>query len=102
MHALSIPTWIVHVSSVMEWIIAIWLVWRYGELTGQKKWWGLSLAMFPALVGAMCAVTWHFFDNAEALDWLVVMQAGMTLLGNITLCTAAWWIWRTSKSSPSS
>jgi len=50
----------------------------------------------------MCAVTWHLFDNAQALDWLVVIQAGMTLLGNITLCIAAWWIWRTAESSPSS
>ncbi|MFM8309843.1 MAG: DUF2499 domain-containing protein, partial [Microcystis aeruginosa] len=24
MNALSIPTWIVHVSSVVEWIAAIW------------------------------------------------------------------------------
>lgn len=102
MNALSIPTWIVHVSSVIEWILAIWLVWRYGELTGEKKWWGLSLAMFPALISAMCAVTWHFFDNAETLDWLVVLQAGMTLLGNIALCAAAWWIWRTAQSSTSS
>ncbi|MCC3445573.1 MAG: DUF2499 domain-containing protein, partial [Microcoleus sp. PH2017_03_ELD_O_A] len=27
MHALSIPTWIIHVSSVVEWIAAIWLIW---------------------------------------------------------------------------
>ncbi len=102
MNALSIPTWMVHVSSIIEWIVAIWLVWRYGELTGEKKWWGLAVAMFPALIGAMCAVTWHFFDNAEALKWLVVVQASMTLLGNLALCVAAWWIWKTAESSPSS
>lgn len=102
MHALSIPTWIVHISSVIEWMLAIWLVWRYGEITGEKQWWGLSLAMLPALVGAMCAVTWHFFDNASTLDWLVILQATMTLVGNITLCVAAWWIWRKSRSISSS
>ena len=32
MHALSIPTWIIHVSSVIEWIAAIWLIWIYGEV----------------------------------------------------------------------
>ena len=33
MHALSIPIWIIHVSSVIEWIAAIALVWKYGEVT---------------------------------------------------------------------
>jgi len=33
MNALSIPTWIIHVSSVIEWSAAIALVWKYGEVT---------------------------------------------------------------------
>ncbi len=96
MHALSIPTWIVHISSVIEWIAAIWLIWRYGELTSDRTWWALSLGMLPALVSAMCACTWHFFDNPESLEWLVTMQAAMTVLGNSTMCLAAWIIWRAS------
>lgn len=94
MHALSIPTWMVHVSSVIEWIAAMWLIWQYGEITGDRVWFGLSLAMFPALVSAMCACTWHFFDNTLALEWLVTLQASMTVIGNCTLCLAAWWIWQ--------
>ncbi|MGL6338175.1 MAG: DUF2499 domain-containing protein, partial [Waterburya sp.] len=35
MHALSIPTWVVHVSSVLEWIAAIYYIWQYGEVTGD-------------------------------------------------------------------
>lgn len=99
MHALSIPTWIIHISSVIEWIVAIWLIWEYGEITGNRTWWVLSLGMLPALVSAMCACTWHFFDNAEGFEWLVILQASMTLLGNFTLWVAAWLIWRTSKST---
>ncbi|MGI0484790.1 DUF2499 domain-containing protein [Pantanalinema rosaneae CENA516] len=94
MNALSIPTWIIHVSSVLEWVAAIWLIWIYGELTQNRVWWGLALAMLPALVSAMCACTWHFFDNADSLRWLVTTQATMTLVGNVTLCLAGWWIWR--------
>jgi chromate transport protein ChrA len=94
MHALSIPTWIIHVSSVVEWIAAIWLIWTYSEVTGNKYWQGLSWAMLPALLSAMCACTWHFFDNAKSLEWLVIVQASMTVVGNCTLCAAAWWIWR--------
>ncbi len=98
MHALSIPTWIIHISSVIEWIAAIWLIWNYGELTGNRAWWALSFAMLPALVSAMCACTWHYFDNAESLEWLVTLQATMTLVGNFTLWAAAVWIWRSTNS----
>ena len=97
MNALSIPTWIIHISSVIEWIAAIWFVWRYGEVTGDRAWWGLSIAMLPALVSAMCACTWHFFDNAPTLAWLVTMQAALTVVGNTTVCVAAWWIWQRSR-----
>ncbi|MEO0769009.1 MAG: DUF2499 domain-containing protein [Cyanobacteria bacterium J06649_4] len=98
MHALSIPTWIVHVSSVVEWIAAIWLIWQYAAISGYPAWRTMSFAMLPALVSAMCACTWHFFDNAVALNWLVTTQAAMTVVGNCTVCASAWWIWRQSLS----
>lgn len=94
MHALSIPTWMVHVSSVIEWIAAIWLIWRYGNITGDRVWYGFSWAMFPALLSAMCACTWHFFDNPPSLNWLVTLQASLTVIGNCTLCWAAWRLWQ--------
>ncbi|MCT0253679.1 MULTISPECIES: DUF2499 domain-containing protein [unclassified Synechocystis] len=96
MNALSIPTWMVHVSSVIEWMVAIALVSRYATREGYGHWRILSWAMVPALVSAMCACTWHFFDNASQLNWLVTIQALTTVLGNITLCLAAWWIYRQS------
>lgn len=97
MHALSIPTWIIHISSVIEWIVAIQFIWTYGEVTGNRAWRGLSLGMLPALVSAMCACTWHFFDNAPSLEWLVTLQASMTVVGNSTLMLAAWVLWRQNK-----
>ncbi len=100
MHALSIPTWIIHISSVIEWVSAIWLIWMYGEETKNRSWFALSFAMLPALISAMCACTWHFFDNATSLEWLVTLQAAMTLAGNCTLLAAGWWIWRVSKLKP--
>ncbi|MEA5471015.1 DUF2499 domain-containing protein [Spirulina sp. 06S082] len=98
MHSLSIPTWIVHVSSVIEWIVAIWLIWRYGEIQGDRAWKWFALAMLPAFVSAMCACTWHFFENLASLEWLVTLQAATTVLGNSTLCLAAWGLWRSSRS----
>lgn len=102
MHALSIPTWIVHVSSVLEWAAAIYYIWQYGEATGDRSWHNLSFAMLPALVSAMCACTWHFFDNSSSLEWLVILQASMTVVGNVTVCIAAWGIWKSSHSQSDS
>ncbi len=99
MHALSIPTWMIHISSVIEWVAAIWLIWQYAEITENLTWRWLSLGMLPALVSAMCACTWHFFDNAPALEWLVYIQALMTVVGNLTLCGAAWLIWRSTRAA---
>ncbi len=95
MHVLSIPTWIIHVSSVIEWTAAIWLIWVYADLSGNGAWRLLALAMLPALISAMCACTWHFFDNTPTLEWLVTLQASTTVLGNITLLLAAWVLWKT-------
>ncbi|WP_017315121.1 DUF2499 domain-containing protein [Mastigocladopsis repens] len=102
MHALSIPTWIIHISSVIEWIAAIWLIWKYGEVTANHAWWALSFAMLPALVSAMCACTWHYFDNPESLEWMVTLQAAMTLVGNFTLWAAAVLIWRSTNAKTAS
>ncbi|NJN76193.1 MAG: DUF2499 domain-containing protein, partial [Synechococcaceae cyanobacterium RL_1_2] len=81
------------VSSVAEWIIAIILIFNYGELTQNKYWQWLSWAMLPSLISAMCACTWHFFDNPPELEWLVFIQALTTVLGNCTLCYAGYKIW---------
>ncbi len=95
MNALSIPTWMIHVSSVIEWIAAIALVWQYGEVTRDQSWRVLAWGMLPALVSAMAACTWHFFDNPMDLNWLVTLQAAMTVLGNCTLCLGGYWLWKT-------
>ena len=36
-NALSFPTWVIHISSVIEWAIAMSLVWKYAEVTGTTK-----------------------------------------------------------------
>ncbi|KAL3738050.1 hypothetical protein ACJRO7_019559 [Eucalyptus globulus] len=96
-NALSLPTWVVHVSSVVEWITAMALVWQYGEVSGYESWKGLSWGMVPLLGGAFCACTWHFFYNSESLEVLVALQAALTVIGNATMCFAAFRIYRASE-----
>ncbi|XVE57777.1 hypothetical protein DITRI_Ditri04bG0116900 [Diplodiscus trichospermus] len=95
-NALSLPTWAIHVSSVIEWITAMALVWQYGEKSGFESWKGLSWGMVPLLGGAFCACTWHFFYNSESLEVLVALQAALTVIGNATMCFAAYRICKLS------
>jgi hypothetical protein len=90
MHALSLPTWWIHIASVIEWVLAMLAIQRWGRQRSEHDWHWLALAMLPALVSAMAACTWHLFDNAAALKGLVVLQAGTTLIGNGCMALAAW------------
>ncbi|KNA12270.1 hypothetical protein SOVF_127420 [Spinacia oleracea] len=101
-NALSLPTWAIHVSSVVEWVIAMALVWQYGDKPGNESWKGLSWGMIPLLGGAMCACTWHFFYNAESLELLVALQAALTVSGNATICIAAYRIYKSQSRSENS
>ncbi|KAI8556169.1 hypothetical protein RHMOL_Rhmol05G0230900 [Rhododendron molle] len=75
-NALSLPTWAIHVSSVVEWITAMALVWQYGDKSGNESWKGLSWGMI-----------------------LVALQAALTVIGNATMCIAAFRIYKSSEGS---
>jgi len=90
MHVLSLGTWWIHVASVLEWILAIVLLRRLAQLQRQPSLIWLAMAMTPALISAMAACTWHWYDNAEQLRSLVVLQAGLTLIGNACMAVATW------------
>ena len=83
MHALSLPTWWIHVASVFGWVLAMLAIQQLGLLRRERGWHWLALAMLPALVSAMCACTWHLFDNPQALPGLVVLQAVHTPVVNL-------------------
>jgi len=90
MHALSAGTWWIHLTSVLEWLLAILAVQQVGRLRGEGGWRWLAAAMLPALGSAMAACTWHLYDNPDSLRGLVVLQAALTTIGNGVLALAAW------------
>lgn len=92
-NALSLPTWAVHTSSVFEWGLGMRLMWKYGEISGNPRWKGMAWGMLPCLGSAMCACTWHFFYNATELEFLVALQAVLTIIGNTTCWIAAYRIY---------
>jgi len=89
LHELSFGTWLIHISSVIEWIFAILVINKISSYKKYKLFFWLSLAMFPNLIGAMCAITWHIYDNKEYLYGLVSLQGIFTFIGNSTLALAA-------------
>ena len=89
MHELSFGTWLIHISSVIEWIFAILVINKISTYKKYNLFFWLSLAMAPNLIGAMCAITWHIYDNQENLYGLVSLQGIFTFIGNSTLALTA-------------
>ena len=89
MHELSFGTWLIHISSVIEWIYVIFIINKISFYEKYSLFFWLSLGMVPNLIGAMCAITWHIYDNQEALYGLVTLQGIFTFIGNTTLALAA-------------
>ena len=97
MHALSFGTWLIHISSVIEWIYAIFIINKISNFKNLDIFYWFSLAMIPNLIGAMCAITWHIYDNQLALYGLVTLQGIFTFVGNSTLAIATITIYKRSK-----
>lgn len=97
LNALSFPTWIIHISSLFEWLAAMGLVWQFANVSGNQRWKGLVWGMLPLHTSGLCACTYHLFYNAPALNALVAIQAGLTCFGNATMALATY---RIAKSLP--
>ena len=93
-NALSIPTWAVHTSSVIEYLVAMGLVWNYAEATDNPRWKGLTWGMLPLHSSGITACVYHLFYNSPSLNALVALQASLTVIGNTTCAAAAFRIWR--------
>ena len=98
MHELSFTTWLIHISSVIEWIYAIFIINKISNYQNYNSLFWLCLAMIPNLIGGMCAITWHIYDNQETLYGLVTLQGIFTLIGNSTLALATIYIYKVTNT----
>ena len=98
MHELSFGTWLIHISSVIEWIITIFVIYKISTYKKYNLFFWLSLAMVPNLIGAMSAITWHIYDNQDALYGLVTLQGIFTFIGNSTLALSSFTIFRINET----
>jgi len=98
LHELSFGTWLIHISSVIEWIFTIFVIYKISKYKKYNLFFWLSLAMVANLIGAMCAITWHIYDNQDALYGLVTLQGIFTFIGNSTLALASFTIFKNKET----
>ena len=82
----------------MEWIFAILVLNKISAYKKYNLFYWLSLAMIPNLIGAMCAITWHIYDNQDELYGLVTLQGIFTFIGNSTLALASFTIFKNKET----
>ena len=75
--------------SIIPYAIFLFYLYKISTYKKYNLFFWLSLAMVPNLIGAMCAITWHIYDNHDALYGLVTLQGIFTFIGNSTLALAA-------------
>jgi len=87
-NALTIACWIIHVTSLVEFLVAMGFCWRWADLSGNPKWKGLTWGLIPLHTSGITACTYHLFYNSIAV--LVPLQAALTFVGNVTAMVAAY------------
>lgn len=87
-NALSIACWIIHISSLVEFLVAMGFAWRWADVVGNPKWKGLTWGLLPLHSSGITACTYHLFYNHIPI--LVSLQAVLTCVGNTTAAYAAW------------
>jgi Protein of unknown function (DUF3593)/Protein of unknown function (DUF2499) len=99
-NALTVATWIVHVSSLVEFLVAMGFCWRWADAVRNPTWKGLTWGLLPLHSSGITACTYHLFYNRIAL--LVPLQALLTCVGNATAAYAAYRVARSNGWSPPS
>jgi hypothetical protein len=80
---LSIPTWIIHISSMIEWGLAVLLLYRYGNLIRRDDIKRFALLMLPHWAGGWCVIAFHL-TNDEIHFWLEASKV-VNFVGSVCL-----------------
>ncbi len=83
---LSIPTWIIHFGSVIEWMSAMTLFYFVGRRLHNVWLQRMPLAMIPYLLSGFCALIYHM--SYDTWNWINEWQSYLTFLGSC--CFALW------------
>lgn len=84
---LSVPTWFIHISSMVEWGIAILMLYRYGSLIQRRDVEQFALLMIPHWIGGMSVIAFHI--TGDSAGWLLDASKVINLFGSISLLLAS-------------
>ena len=87
-NALTVACWIIHITSLVEFLVAMGFCWRWADVSNNPKWRGLTWGLLPLHSSGITACTYHLFYNS--IPALVPLQAMLTCLGNTTAMFAAY------------
>ncbi|MBM7866472.1 DUF2499 domain-containing protein [Heliobacterium gestii] len=77
---LSLPTWVVHIASLVEWAVAIVFVYRLGQRLHQVWIQRLPWVMIPYMLSGFCAIWYHLTYDTQT--WLSDAQSYLTFIGS--------------------
>jgi len=83
---LSLPTWIIHLLTVSEWLAAILLIRRYGIAIRQPRLELFAFAMIPHLIGGLLVLGFHL--SGDQAQWLIGAARLCTFAGSLSLLAA--------------
>ncbi|KAL7529061.1 hypothetical protein ACHAXR_002773 [Thalassiosira sp. AJA248-18] len=87
-NSLTIACWIIHITSLVEFLVAMGFCWRWADVTDNPRWKGLTWGLIPLHSSGITACTYHLFYNS--IPVLVPLQAFLTFMGNTTAMYAAY------------
>lgn len=87
-NALTVACWIIHITSLVEFLVAMGFCWRWADVVNNSKWKGLTWGLLPLHSSGITACTYHLFYNS--IPVLVPLQAMLTCVGNTTAMIGAY------------
>jgi len=87
---LSIPTWIIHLLTVTEWLAAIVLFRRYAATIDRPRLAVFALAMIPHLIGGLAVLGFHL--SGDQAHWLMGVAQLFMFVGSVSLLAAGLWM----------
>ena len=84
---LSLPNWLIHISSSLEWGIASLMMYRYGKMIGRKDVQRFGLLMIPHWIGSLFVLAYHV--SGDLIPVLLDLSETINLFGSIALLYAS-------------